>query len=37
VVYGQRLWSQLGVPTANIWLPKNKLPLAGVYIVKATL
>jgi len=37
VVYGQRLGSQLGVPTANIWLPKNKLPLAGVYIVKATL
>ena len=37
VVYGQRLGSQLGVPTANIWLPKNILPLAGVYIVKATL
>jgi riboflavin kinase/FMN adenylyltransferase len=37
VVYGQRLGSQLGVPTANIWLPKNKLPLSGVYIVKATL
>jgi len=37
VVYGQMLGSQLGVPTANIWLPKNKLPLAGVYIVKATL
>ena len=37
VVYGQQLGSQLGVPTANLWLPKNKLPLAGVYVVKATL
>ena len=23
----------MGVPTANLWLPKNKLPIAGVYIV----
>ena len=37
VVYGQQLGSQLGVPTANLWLPKNKLPLAGVYVVKVTL
>ena len=22
------------MPTANLWLPKNKLPIAGVYIVK---
>ena len=34
VVYGQQLGRQLGVPTANLWLPKNKLPIAGVYIVK---
>tara|TARA_B100000965_G_scaffold191237_1_gene159635 strand:+ start:15 stop:632 length:618 start_codon:yes stop_codon:yes gene_type:complete len=34
VVYGQQLGTQLGVPTANLWLPKNKLPFAGVYIVK---
>ena len=34
VVYGQQLGTQLGVPTANLWLPKNKLPIAGVYIVK---
>ena len=33
VVYGKQLGSQLGVPTANMWLPKNKLPIAGVYIV----
>ena len=37
VVYGQQLGTQLGVPTANLWLPKNKLPLAGVYVVKVTL
>tara|TARA_Y100001970_G_C14258459_1_gene877442 strand:+ start:1932 stop:2879 length:948 start_codon:yes stop_codon:yes gene_type:complete len=34
VVYGKQLGAQLGVPTANLWLPKNKLPIAGVYIVK---
>ncbi|MDG1120766.1 MAG: bifunctional riboflavin kinase/FAD synthetase [SAR86 cluster bacterium] len=34
VVYGQQLGTQLGVPTANLWLPQNKLPIAGVYIVK---
>ena len=37
VVYGQQLGAQLGIPTANLWLPKNKLPFAGVYIVKVTL
>ena len=34
VVFGKQLGSKLGVPTANLWLPKNKLPIAGVYIVK---
>ena len=34
VVYGQQLGTQLGVPTANLWLPQNNLPIAGVYIVK---
>ena len=34
VVFGKQLGSQLGVPTANMWLPKNRLPIAGVYIVK---
>ena len=33
VVYGQQLGRTLGVPTANLWLPKNKLPVSGVYIV----
>ena len=37
VVYGQQLGAQLGIPTANLWLPKNKLPISGVYIVKASL
>ena len=37
VVYGQQLGTQLGVPTANLWLPKNKLPIAGVYIVSVDL
>tara|TARA_B100000459_G_C8573381_1_gene199782 strand:+ start:42 stop:659 length:618 start_codon:yes stop_codon:yes gene_type:complete len=37
VVYGQQLGTQLGVPTANLWLPRNKLPFAGVYIVKVEL
>lgn len=37
VVYGQQLGTQLGVPTANLWLPKNKLPFSGVYVVKASL
>ena len=37
VVYGQQLGAQLGIPTANLWLPKNKLPISGVYIVKVNL
>lgn len=37
VVYGNQLGAQLGVPTANLWLPKNRLPISGVYIVEALL
>ena len=37
IVYGQQLGRQLGVPTANLWLPKNRLPIAGVYIVNVDL
>ena len=37
VVYGQQLGGTIGVPTANVWLPKNKLPISGVYIVKGKL
>ena len=37
VVYGNQLGGKLGIPTANLWLPKNKLPISGVYVVKALL
>ena len=37
IVYGNQLGAELGTPTANLWLPKNKLPISGVYIVKALL
>ncbi len=36
VVHGQHLGRTIGVPTANIWLPKQKLPISGVYAVKIT-
>ena len=34
VVYGQQLGRTIGVPTANLWIPKQRLPIAGVYAVK---
>ena len=34
VVYGSQLGREIGVPTANIWIPKQKLPISGVYAVK---
>ena len=34
VVYGNQLGRQIGVPTANIWIPKQKLPISGVYAVR---
>jgi|TARA_X000001036_G_scaffold400262_1_gene404493 riboflavin kinase/FMN adenylyltransferase len=37
VVYGQQLGRTLGVPTANLWIPKQRLPIAGVYAVKCLL
>jgi len=37
VVYGQRLGRTIGVPTANLWIPKQRLPIAGVYAVKCLL
>ena len=33
VVYGNQLGREIGVPTANIWIPKQKLPISGVYAV----
>ena len=37
VVHGQHLGRTIGVPTANLWLPKQKLPISGVYAVKCNL
>jgi riboflavin kinase/FMN adenylyltransferase len=34
VVYGQQLGRSLGIPTANLWIPKQRLPIAGVYAVQ---
>jgi len=34
VVYGNQLGRKIGVPTANIWIPNQKLPISGVYAVK---
>ena len=31
VVYGSQLGREIGVPTANIWIPKQKLPISGDY------
>ncbi|MDA9608832.1 riboflavin kinase, partial [SAR86 cluster bacterium] len=37
VVFGNRLGRTIGVPTANIWVPKSNLPINGVYAVKALI
>ncbi len=37
VVCGQKLGRTIGVPTANLWIPKQKLPISGVYAVKCML
>ena len=34
--YGRQLGRTIGVPTANVILKRNKLPMTGVYAVKAT-
>ena len=34
--YGRQLGRTIGVPTANVILQRNKLPMTGVYAVKAT-
>ena len=33
--YGRQLGRTIGVPTANVILQRNKLPMTGVYAVKA--
>jgi riboflavin kinase/FMN adenylyltransferase len=37
VVSGNKLGRTIGIPTANIWVPKSNLPIKGVYAVKAFL
>jgi len=37
VVFGQQLGRIIGVPTANLWIPKQRLPIAGVYAVNCLL
>jgi riboflavin kinase/FMN adenylyltransferase len=37
VVYGKQLGRTIGIPTANLWIPKQRLPIAGVYAVKCFL
>ena len=37
VVHGQHLGRTIGIPTANIWLPRQKLPISGVYAVRCSL
>ena len=37
VVHGNRLGRSIGFPTANIWLPKNNLPIKGVFSVKISI
>ncbi len=37
VVYGQRLGTQLGVPTANVNLHRYRAPLSGVFAVEVDL
>ena len=37
VVHGQHLGRTINIPTANIWLPNQRLPIKGVYAVKCKL
>ena len=37
VVHGQHLGRTIDIPTANIWIPKQKLPISGVYAVECKL
>ena len=37
VVHGQHLGRTIDIPTANIWLPDQRLPIKGVYAVECNL
>jgi riboflavin kinase/FMN adenylyltransferase len=36
-VHGNQLGRTIGVPTANLWMPKQNLPISGVFAVKCQL
>ena len=36
-MHGQHLGRTIDAPTANIWLPNQRLPIEGVYAVKCML
>ena len=37
VVRGQQLGRTIGIPTANLWMPKQRLPVSGVYAVSCSI
>jgi len=37
VVFGNQLGRTINIPTANLWIPKQKLPISGVYAVTCML
>jgi riboflavin kinase / FMN adenylyltransferase len=37
VVFGQQIGRSIGIPTANLWIPKQRLPIAGVYAVTCSI
>ena len=37
VVFGNQLGRTIDVPTANLWIPKQRLPISGVYAVNCRL
>jgi len=37
VVYGNQIGRSIGIPTANLWIPKQRLPISGVYAVRCEI
>ena len=37
VVFGNQLGRTIDIPTANLWIPKQRLPISGVYAVNCRL
>jgi riboflavin kinase/FMN adenylyltransferase len=36
IVHGDKLGRELGFPTANVWVPRARLPLAGIFAVSVS-